>query len=161
MKRYVATRPQMTDEDWRTLGWSEEELSRLTSLGQRRTGVQVIEIDGENITMKPLEHIVRHSPDGFEWGYGGSGPAELARCILIDLLGEEAKCSQCLGTTTVTYEDGEDMGTERCWNCDDGFVLPVSYQDFKFEMIASQPTQGFMLREEEIRSWVRGKLASG
>lgn len=35
----------------------------------------------------PLPHLVRHSPDGFEIGYGGSGPAELARCILIDHLG--------------------------------------------------------------------------
>lgn len=26
--------------------------------------------------------IVYHSPDGFEWGYGGSGPAELALNIL-------------------------------------------------------------------------------
>jgi hypothetical protein len=24
---------------------------------------------------------VRHSPNGFEWGYGGSGPAELARYL--------------------------------------------------------------------------------
>jgi Family of unknown function (DUF6166) len=22
--------------------------------------------------------VVQHSPDGYEWGYGGSGPAELA-----------------------------------------------------------------------------------
>lgn len=35
-----------------------------------------------------LEHQVRHSPTGFEWGYGGSGPAELARCLLIDAVGE-------------------------------------------------------------------------
>lgn len=34
-----------------------------------------------------LEHSVRHSPDGFSWGYGGSGPTELARCLLIDALG--------------------------------------------------------------------------
>ena len=27
--------------------------------------------------------IVRHSPDGFEWGYGGSGPSDLALNILI------------------------------------------------------------------------------
>ncbi len=26
--------------------------------------------------------IVYHSPDGFEWGYGGSGPSELALNIL-------------------------------------------------------------------------------
>lgn len=28
--------------------------------------------------------IVRHSPTGFEWGYGGSGPAQLALAILFD-----------------------------------------------------------------------------
>src|SRR4051812_6776125 len=35
----------------------------------------------------PLRHHVRHSPDGFSWGYGGSGPADLARSILADHLG--------------------------------------------------------------------------
>lgn len=34
-----------------------------------------------------LPHVVRHSPTGFEWGYGGSGPADLARSILIDAAG--------------------------------------------------------------------------
>lgn len=34
-----------------------------------------------------LPHLVLHSPDGFAWGYPGSGAAELARCILIDLVG--------------------------------------------------------------------------
>lgn len=41
---------------------------------------------------RPLPHPCEspaecHSPDGFEWGYAGSGPAELARCILWDHLG--------------------------------------------------------------------------
>jgi len=31
-----------------------------------------------------LRHFVKHSPDGFQWGYGGSGPADAARCILLD-----------------------------------------------------------------------------
>ena len=31
-----------------------------------------------------LKHIVRHSPDGFQWGYGGSGPSDLALSILTD-----------------------------------------------------------------------------
>jgi hypothetical protein len=35
----------------------------------------------------PLRHLVRHSPDGFNWGYGGSGPADLARSIIADALG--------------------------------------------------------------------------
>lgn len=36
-----------------------------------------------------LPHIVRYSPDGFNWGYGGSGPADLALSILADFFGTE------------------------------------------------------------------------
>jgi len=38
---------------------------------------------------RELKHHVCHSPTGFSWGYHGSGPAELARCILWDHLGFE------------------------------------------------------------------------
>jgi hypothetical protein len=27
--------------------------------------------------------IIRHSPDGFEWGYGGSGPTDFALNIML------------------------------------------------------------------------------
>lgn len=37
----------------------------------------------------PLKHVVRHSPTGFEWGYGGSGPADLALSILTNAFGRE------------------------------------------------------------------------
>jgi hypothetical protein len=37
---------------------------------------------------RSLRHIPFHSPDGFEWGYGGSGPADLALAILVDYLRE-------------------------------------------------------------------------
>ena len=40
---------------------------------------------------KPLKHRVRHSPTGFEWGYLGSGPADLSLSILWDFLGKEPK----------------------------------------------------------------------
>jgi len=38
---------------------------------------------------KPLKHRVYHSPTGFEWGYLGSGPADLALSILWNFLGKE------------------------------------------------------------------------
>ena len=44
-------------------------------------GVQV------TVNEEPLKHRVYHSPTGFEWGYLGSGPADLARSILWDYLG--------------------------------------------------------------------------
>ena len=38
---------------------------------------------------KPSQQIHNHSPAGFEWGYGGSGPAQLALAILLDFTGDE------------------------------------------------------------------------
>ncbi len=50
-------------------------------------GTAAIVYDGGGTgTPYGLKHLVRHSPDGFEWGYGGSGPADLARSIVGDLL---------------------------------------------------------------------------
>ena len=38
----------------------------------------------------PLSHVVRHSPTGIEWGYGGSGPSDLALSVLTAVAGAEA-----------------------------------------------------------------------
>ena len=41
---------------------------------------------------RPLPHrldVRDHSPTGFNWGYGGSGPAQLALAILCDFLEDE------------------------------------------------------------------------
>ncbi len=32
----------------------------------------------------PSQAIFNHSPDGFNWGYAGSGPSQLALAILLD-----------------------------------------------------------------------------
>jgi hypothetical protein len=31
---------------------------------------------------KPVQHIIKHSPDGMNMGYGGSGPSDTALSIL-------------------------------------------------------------------------------
>jgi hypothetical protein len=43
----------------------------------------VILNNGEVIDPKVSLKIVNHSPTGFCWGYGGSGPAQLALAILL------------------------------------------------------------------------------
>ena len=35
--------------------------------------------------------IANHSPTGFDWGYAGSGPAQLALAILADALGNDER----------------------------------------------------------------------
>jgi len=36
----------------------------------------------------PSQKLYNHSPDGFQWGYGGSGPAQLALALLLDVTGD-------------------------------------------------------------------------
>ena len=38
---------------------------------------------------KPSQQLHNHSPSGFEWGYSGSGPAQLALAMLLDFSGDE------------------------------------------------------------------------
>lgn len=43
---------------------------------------------------KPLSarwDVKNHSPDGFEWGYAGSGPAQLALALCLDCLGDSLR----------------------------------------------------------------------
>lgn len=40
-------------------------------------------VDGERLDPRPSQQVFNHSPDGFAWGYGGSGPAQLALAILM------------------------------------------------------------------------------
>ena len=37
----------------------------------------------------PSQRLYNHSPDGFAWGYGGSGPSQLALALLLDVTREE------------------------------------------------------------------------
>jgi|WetSurMetagenome_2_1015567.scaffolds.fasta_scaffold1227658_2 hypothetical protein len=48
-----------------------------------------LEIDGKTIDPGPSQKLCNHSPDGFEWGYLGSGPAQLSLAILLRLAGRE------------------------------------------------------------------------
>lgn len=42
-----------------------------------------VHLDGQHLDPKPSQKLFNHSPDGFMWGYGGSGPAQLALAILM------------------------------------------------------------------------------
>ena len=72
----------------------------------------------------PLRHVVRHSPTGMEWGYGGSGPADLANSILADHLDMQGGVSQLL------------------------------YQQFKTEVVARMPRDGWRLAGSRINEWL-------
>ena len=39
------------------------------------------------LSLEKSFEVVQHSPTGFQWGYGGSGPAQLAAAILYEVTG--------------------------------------------------------------------------
>ena len=45
-------------------------------------------LDGERLTPGESQKIINHSPDGFQWGYGGSGPSQLALAVFVKLTGK-------------------------------------------------------------------------
>jgi len=52
--------------------------------GIREGHVAQVTVDGR--PLNPRLDLWNHSPSGFEWGYSGSGPAQLALALLADHL---------------------------------------------------------------------------
>lgn len=54
----------------------------------RRAG-HVIDVTVDGRPLDPRLDLCSHSPTGFEWGYGGSGPAQLALALIADHTGND------------------------------------------------------------------------
>ena len=55
--------------------------------GRRQGYAVIVTVNGR--PLNPRLDLYNHSPTGFEWGYCGSGPAQLALAILADHLGDD------------------------------------------------------------------------
>ena len=55
--------------------------------GRREGYAVIVTVNGRRLN--PRHDLWNHSPTGFEWGYGGSGPAQLALALLADHLEDE------------------------------------------------------------------------
>ncbi|WP_182022578.1 DUF6166 domain-containing protein [Haloquadratum walsbyi] len=60
-------------------------------IGYRQRGRAVVEKlpNHEQLTPHRSLKVANHSPTGFEWGYGGSGPAQLALALLLNYTDDE------------------------------------------------------------------------
>ena len=77
-------------------------------------------------TSEPLPlrlDLWNHSPTGFEWGYNGSGAAQLALAITSDAVGDE-------------------------WARHRGH-----YQAFKFARVGTLPPMGWVITRDEVLDW--------
>lgn len=89
--------------------------------------------------------VRNHSPTGFECGYAGSGPAQLALALLLDFFGGETM---------------PDMIDAPMWIRD---VVHDNYQMFKDDVIAKiklRNGDSVQIDEDEIRAWLHGQRAA-
>src|SRR4051812_14472358 len=95
-------------------------------------GVSVVRFDSAEIIVKidPRVSLAirNHSPTGFNWGYEGSGPAQLALALLLDFL--EA----------------------------DGTAAVECYQEFKRSIVASWQKDDWTISGAEIRTWLEDRF---
>ncbi len=144
-----------------------------------RAGAQLVMVEQDGEVLGPLPHVVRHSPDGLSWGYAGSGPADLARSLLLHALGADARCTPCRGSGRVAYPAQDDVDAEpydpalhgdgsspspwyldACVDCDGGY-RHVPYQSFKFTVVAHLAHDEWSLDAEDIRSWLAAQREPG
>lgn len=80
--------------------------------------VMRLQKDGTAIALdpKPSQKIWNHSPDGFQWGYGGSGPAQLALAILFDVTGDKERSVRL----------HQEFKRDKIATLDDSFVLNIN-----------------------------------
>lgn len=57
--------------------------------GQRTNLGNPVTVDGRMLLLEDSLAYVNHSPTGFTWGGFGSGPAQLAFAILLEIMGPE------------------------------------------------------------------------
>jgi hypothetical protein len=69
---------------------------RVEYVGMRVDGTPVVLnlTDHERLTPDRSLNLVRHSPARFDWGYVGSGPAQLACALLLDYTDDETVAQQ-------------------------------------------------------------------
>ena len=70
---------------------------------------RTVTLDGDWLDPKPSQKVSNHSPDGFNWGYGGSGPAQLALAIMLKLTGKAIGYQEFKWKVIATLPQGQDF----------------------------------------------------
>lgn len=86
--------------------------------------------------------VICHSPSGYEWGYRGSGPSDLALNILNWLVPPGA--------------DG--MEPVRCWNGACSRTAWALHHDFKESFLAGMPREGGEIPGTVVLTWIAAWL---
>lgn len=72
-----------------------EKEEKMTFILQGYEKSKTIFLDGKRLDPERSQKLRNHSPDGFSWGYAGSGPAQLALAILLELTDQATALKEC------------------------------------------------------------------
>ena len=75
--------------------WSHTIVFGLHGAIDTRTGEVYVFLNDQELKPERSLKVRDHSPDGFQWGYRGSGPAQLALAVCLELLGTDDAAMQC------------------------------------------------------------------
>ena len=67
--------------------------------------------NGQMSALTQRQGLINHSPDGFGWGYGGSGPSQLALAMCADALGDDreaVRVYQAFKNAWVALQQGDE-----------------------------------------------------
>jgi hypothetical protein len=111
-----------------------------TYVGKRTAAGVIVAVQMPSGSIRSLRHIPYHSPSGFEWGYEGSGPADLALAILVDHFNERPPSK---GWQAARLFDRWTRNS-RTWKL---------HQPFKREFVATWHA-AWTITSQEIETWV-------
>lgn len=93
-------------------------------------GTPHVYADGKTLTAEASAAIRNHSPDGFEWGYCGSGPAQLALALLLHATHGNAEAAE------------------------------LHYQNYKWQVVAGFKKRGFVTTRAIILQWLAAEASA-
>lgn len=85
---------------------------------------KVVTINDNQLDLEKSLDVVNHSPTGFNWGYAGSGPSQLALGLLLEFMPSRKETALSI------------------------------YQQFKFDVISKLPQENFELKEDVVLDWI-------
>jgi len=124
---------------------TEKKVARVCFIFRNSDGVVLTEVCDEK-GRRPLPHVPIHSPTGFEMGYQGSGPADLALAVLCEALRVPPE-----NRTEAFFRKDISKATHVAWDC---------HQRYKRSFVAKWHTWA-TVDLDEVEKWAaaqEGKL---
>lgn len=111
-------------------------------------------LDGEFLNPIRSQKYRNHSPDGFNWGYGGSGPAQLALAIVLKLRGKSDGYQDFKFKFIAGLPQNEDFDIE--FDLDDYFPLLKKMTHKVIDLVyhEDEGNEAFVGTEQECYEWV-------